>query len=86
MLRVIISLCLLTEVLLLCVLRHTLSAQRPVWFATYVLSVIVIAGVMTLLALLDLRESHVLHAQSRRRLFQEFLQEVQQGSQPPEVH
>jgi hypothetical protein len=84
--RLIISACLVGEVLFLFVLRQSLSTERPLWFVVYVTFVLVFAGLMVLLALLDLRESHELHAESHRRLFQEFLHEIQQDSGPPEVH
>ena len=83
--RVLISGILILETLFLLPIRYTLKPDRPLWFVVYTALVILGVVVMVLLALIDFRESGRLLAQSKARLFKEFVQELQQdetGSPP----
>jgi hypothetical protein len=92
--RLLISLCMLAEIALLLVLPHALrwgapgilKGSRSDWFILYVGFVFLLALGMVILALLDLRESRRLLDRSEERLYKEFLQELRQGDQPPELH
>lgn len=72
--RLIVTGCLSAEVILLFLLRFTLSPARPIWFLTYVAIVLSLVLVMVVVAFLDLRESVKLRRWSMERLKKEFLQ------------
>jgi hypothetical protein len=84
--RLAVSACLIAEVILLFPLRFALSPVKPLWFLFYVAAVLLLAIVMTVLSLFDLRETIHLRKRSRERLLQEFLHELRRGSRPPETH
>ncbi len=93
-LRMFVSRCMTLEVFLLLLLPPILKVAAPPflnggrsgWFALYVGGVVVVALVMVVLAALDLRESRLLHVQSKERLYKEFLEELKRGARSPEVH
>jgi hypothetical protein len=85
-LRMSVSGCILAEIWLLLLARHTLSPGRPTWFAVYVGLVLALAGIMSILAIVDWRESRTLWNQSEKRLLSELIEELKQGVKPPDLH
>jgi hypothetical protein len=84
--RLIVNGCLIGEVVLLALLRFTLSPTRPVWFLIYVGTVLGLVGVMVVMAIWDLRESVRLGSRSMEQLFKEFVHEIRRGVTPPDTH
>ena len=84
--RAAISSLLVTESLLLLVVRHTLRPDQPTWLITYVCLVVGAALGMVVLAFLDFRESAKLLDQSSKQLLGEFIHELKQGKKPPVQH
>ena len=84
--RLIVSGCLIAEVVLLSLVRFTLSPAKPLWFLIYVLVVLCLVVVMVIMSLLDLRESVRLQKRSLERLTKEFIYELRQGSTPMDTH
>jgi hypothetical protein len=68
-----VTVCLIAEVILLALVRFTLSPAKPLWFLLYVSSVLFLVLVMIVLSLLDLRESIRLRKWSLERLKKEFI-------------
>jgi uncharacterized membrane protein YbhN (UPF0104 family) len=83
--RLVVSACLVAEVLLLALIRLTLSPAHPLWFLIYVGIVLLFVVVMVVMAILDLRESVKLRKWSMERLWKEFVHEVRSGGTPPET-
>ena len=71
--RLLVTLCLVAEVILLGLVRFTLSPAKPFWFLAYVATVLFLALVMVVLSILDLRESVQLRTWTLERLKREFL-------------
>jgi hypothetical protein len=85
--RLVVNACVAVEVILLALIRFTLSPAHPIWFVTYVGLVFFFVLVMVVMAFLDFRESVKLRHWSMERLFKEFLHEVREGAdRPPETH
>lgn len=86
LIRCSISICLVAEVGLFLGLMSARAARDPHLFARMVLGILIFAGAMLLLAILDFRESRALQDLSEKRLFQEFLHDVRRGKEPPATH
>lgn len=84
--RLLVTACLIAEVVLLLLVRFTLTPTRPFWFLMYVGAVLGLVIAMIVLSLLDFRETFRQGSRSLDQLNSEFLCEIGRGENQPETH
>jgi hypothetical protein len=74
--RLAVTGCLIAEVLLLTLVRLTLTPVKPFWFLIYVAVVLLLAAAMVVLSVLDLKESIRIGSAGLKDLREEFLHDA----------